>query len=258
MHFRQFRRLMAACITTMLVAPLGADELVLVPLWYNGRGSEGSNWTTQLSAFSTARGYMQPNDRGMLPCQWLANPCPRGFFEDKMIVYQAIQSAAGGFVMSVPDASRVHFSLRVFEATAWRDDLGVAIPVVRERDMFTVPVQISNIPRADVELFRYTLRVYGIGSAPRGAAVRLNGWLTMADGTSDLVMTRDVRMLPIPNGLGHWYFEDAGFVRDLVFAVGEMGSIRVEIEPFTQNMKWWAMVSSTNKKTQDVTIVTPE
>jgi hypothetical protein len=258
MHFRQFRRLLVACIATILVVPLLADDLVLVPVWYNGRGSEGSNWTTHLSAFSTARGYMQPSDRGMLPCQWLANPCPRGFFEDKMIVYQAIISAAGGFVMSVPDADRVNFSLRVFEASAWREDLGVSVPVVRERDMFSGPVQLMNIPRADVDLFRYTLRVYGIGNAPRGAAVRLNGYLTMADGTPDLVMTRDVRMVPIPNGLGHWYFEDATFVHDLVFAVGEMGSIRVEIEPFTQNMRWWGIVSTTNKKTQDVTIVTPE
>jgi len=257
MHFRQFRRLLAAAIAAILTAPLVADELVLVPLWYNGRGGEGSLWTTHLSAYSTARGYMQPDDRGVLPCQWMASPCPRGFFQDKMIVYQAIQSAAGGFVMSVPDASRVHFSLRVFEARAWREDLGVAVPVVRERDLASGPVQLMDIPRADTEFFRYTLRIYGIGGG-RAAAVRLNGYVTMADGTPDLVMTTVIPLLRIGHGIGHWYFEDATFVRDLVYAVGEMGSVRVEIEPITQGLRWWGIVSTTNKQTQDVTVVTPQ
>jgi hypothetical protein len=257
MHFGQFRRVLIAVIAAVLVTPLVADELVLIPLWYNGSGGEGSNWTTHLSALSTAGGYMQPDDRGVLPCQWMANPCPRGFFEDKMIVYQAIRSAPGGFLMSVPDANRVHFSLRVFEAHAWREDLGVAVPVVRERDLSAGPVQLMNIPRADTDLFRYTLRVYGIGGG-RAAAVRLNGYLSMGDGTPDLVMTQTIPLLRIGHGLGHWYFEDATFVRDLVYAVGDMGSVRVEVEPVTPGLRWWAIVSTTNKRTQDVTIVVPE
>jgi hypothetical protein len=245
-----------AVLLGLLSAPLCADELVLVPLWYYGRGAEGSNWTTHLSAINTGPAYIEPGDRGILPCMWLANPCPRGFFADKMIVYQATHSASGGFVMSVRDASRMHFSLRVFEESAWRDDLGVDIPVVRETDLFSGPVQLMDIPRSDTELFRYTLRVYALGNA-REAVVRLNGYLTMADGSPDLVMTRDVRLVRIPHGLGHYYLEDATFVRDMVFAVGQMGMIRIEVEPRTPNLRWWGFASATNKKTQDVTIVTP-
>lgn len=252
----QTSRLFIAVCLVLLSAPLFADDLVLIPLWYYGQGAEGSNWTTHLSAFNTGTGYVEPNDRGMLPCMWLANPCPRGFFSDKMIVYQATHSASGGFVMAVRDASRMHFSLRVFEESAWRDDLGVDIPVVRESDLFHGPVQLMDIPRSDVDLFRYTLRVYALG-AGRNPAVRLNGYLTMADGTPDLVMTRNVPLVPIPRGLGHYYLEDATFVRDMVFAVGQMGMIRIEVEPLTPNMRWWAFASATNRKTQDVTIVTP-
>lgn len=251
------RMLLAAIIAATFAFPLVADELVLVPLWYNGRGAEGSNWTTHFSAFNAGRGYMEPNDRGMLPCQWLANPCPRGFFEEKMIVYPAPHSMAGGFLMTVPNANQLHFSLRVFEESAWRDDLGVDIPVVRERDLIRGNVQLMDIPRSDVDLFRYTLRVYGVGEAGN-AAVRLNGYLTMADGTPDLVMTKDVQLIRINHGLGHYYLEDATFVRDLIAAVGQMGMVRVEIEPRTPNLRWWAFASSTNKKTQDVTIVTPQ
>lgn len=243
-------------ILLLAAAAASADELVLVPLWYNGRGAEGSNWTTHLSAMNGGRAYVEPNDRGVLPCMWLANPCPRGFFADKMIVYRATQSAPGGFVMAVRDATQLHFSLRVFEESAWRDDLGVDVPIVRESDLFNGPVQLMDIPRSDTELFRYTLRVYALGTAP-AAFARLNGYLTMADGTPDLVMTRNVPLVRIPFGLGHYYLEDATFVRDMVFAVGQMGMIRIEIEPLTPNLRWWAFASATNKKTQDVTIVTP-
>jgi hypothetical protein len=248
---------LAATLALPGALPLRADELVLVPIWYNGRGAEGSNWTTHFSAFNGGSGYTEPADSGILPCQWLANPCPRGFFQDKMIVYPAVQSLSGGFLMAVPNASQLHFSLRVFEESAWRDDLGVDIPVVREHDFRSGNVQLMDVPRSDIELFRYTLRVYGIGVAGN-AAVRLNGYVTMADGTPDLVMTRDVRLERIRHGLGHYYLEDTTFVRDLVFAVGEMGQIRVEIEPRTPNLRWWALASSTNKRTQDVTIVTPQ
>lgn len=250
-------RVLALFLAATLALPLVADELVLVPIWYNGRGAEGSNWTTHFSAFNSGSGYTEPNDRGILPCQWLANPCPRGFFQDKMIVYPAVQSMPGGFVMTVPNAHQLHFSLRVFEESAWRDDLGVDIPVVRERDLKSASVQLMDIPRSDIEHFRYTLRVYGIGGAG-SAAARLNGYVTMADGTPDLVMTKDVQLELIPHGLGHYYLEDTTFIRDLVFAVGQMGQIRVEIEPRTQNLRWWALASSTNKRTQDVTIVTPQ
>jgi hypothetical protein len=249
-------RLLALVTVATLALPLCADELVLVPIWYNGRGAEGSNWTTHFSAFNSGRAYTEPNDRGILPCQWLADPCPRGFFNDKMIVYPAVQSLAGGFVMAVADGSNLHFSLRVFEESAWRDDLGVDIPVVRESDLFHGPVQIMDVPRSDTDLFRYTLRVYALGDA-RNAVVRLNGYLTMADGTPDLVMTRDVQLIRVPRGLGHYYLEDATFVSDMVFAVGQMGMIRIEVEPMTPNLRWWAFASATNKKTQDVTIVTP-
>jgi hypothetical protein len=241
--------LLLTIVAAVLSLPLRGDELVLVPIWYNGYGAEGSNWTTQLSAYSTSRrAYIEPNDRGALPCQWLANPCPRGFFQEKMLVYPALQSMPGGFLMSVPDASELHFSLRVFEETAWREDLGVDVPVLRERDLSRGNVQLMNVPRADVDLFRYTLRVYGIG----------NGYVSMADGSPDLVMTKQVQLVAVPQGLGHYYLEDATFVRDLVFAVGQMGEVRVEIEPMTPNLLWWAFISTTNKRTQDVTIVTPQ
>jgi hypothetical protein len=246
---------LSLCIVS-LAAPLFGDELVLVPLWYYGRGAEGSNWTTHLSVYNTGKTYSEPNDRGALPCMWMANPCPRGFFADKMIVYQAGQSIPGGFLMTVRDASSLHFSLRVFEESAWREDLGVDVPIVREADLFNGPVQLMDIPRSDTDLFRYTLRVYGLGNAPT-VAVRLNGYVTMADGTPDLVMTRNVQLVRIGRGLGHYYYEDGSFVNEMVFAVGQMGMIRIEVEPLTPNLRWWAFASATNKKTQDVTIVTP-
>ena len=38
----------------------------------------------------------------------------------------------------------------------------------------------------------------------------------MADGSPDLVLTREAVLVPALRGLGHFYFEDSTFVRDLL------------------------------------------
>lgn len=249
----------AALVLTLLVASAAlADELILVPIWYDGPGEVASRWTTHLSVYNDTRFYLQAADRGALPCQWLLTPCPRGFFGNTMIVYQATEPVPGGFVMSVPGdfAEDLHFTLRIFEQNAWREDLGTDLPVVRERNLTTGPVEIMNIPAADLNTFRYTLRVYALGASitPR---VRINGYVAMADGSPDLVLTKDVTLAPALRGLGHAYLEDNTFVRDLVSIAGDMGRLRVELEPLTPNLRWWGMVSSTNNRSSDVTVVTP-
>jgi hypothetical protein len=251
-------RAIALLLTLSIAALAAADELVLVPIWYDGPGDAGSHWTAQLSVYNGTRYYLQANEGGALPCQWLMTPCPRGFWANTMIVYQAYEPVPGGFAMTVPAdyANDLHFTLRVFERSAWQEDLGTDVPVVRQRDLRRGAVQIMNIPISTPNAFRYTLRVYGFGNAlaPR---VRLNGWVTMGDGSPDLVLTRDVPLTAVRKGLGHYYLEDNAFVRELVEIAGGMGKLRVELEPLAPNLQWWGMISATNNRTSDVTIVTP-
>ena len=251
-------RAVVLTLTIFAAAFALADELVLVPIWYDGPGDSGSRWTTHLSVYNGTRNYVEANERGALPCQWLLTPCPRGFWGNTMIVYQAAHAIPGGFLMSVPGDStgELHYTLRIFERGSWQEDLGTDLPVVRERDFRRGLVQIMNIPAADPSTFRYMLRVYGVGNAaaPR---VRINGWIAMADGSPDLVLTKEVTLARALRGVGHWYFEDPAFVRELVAIAGGVGQLRVEIEPVTANLRWWGMVSSTNNRSNDVTVVTP-
>ncbi|HEX7829926.1 MAG TPA: hypothetical protein VF787_09725 [Thermoanaerobaculia bacterium] len=239
----------------LVVPRLAASEIVLVPLWYAGGGAAGSYWTTHLSVYNTGD-YVEPNDRFVLPCNWTIDPCPRGFWKHKMLVYEAQDSYPGGFVMRVDNPDNLSYSLRIFEQNARFDDLGVDIPVVRERDLKTGPIQLMDIPGSDPDVFRYLLRVYAVGNAPK-AVVRLNGYLTMGDGSPDLIITRDLLLTPGNQGLGHYYAEDGNFIRDLIIATAGMGQLRVEVEPMTPNLRWWGLMSATNNETNDVTIVTP-
>lgn len=250
-------RAVALIFTLLAAAFTSADELVLVPIWYDGPGDAGSRWTTHLSVYNGTRHYVEANERGALPCQWHLTPCPRGFWGNTMIVYHASHAIPGGFLMSVPgDGSELHYTLRIFERGAYQEDLGTDLPVVRERDFRRGPVQIMNVPAGDPNTFRYMLRVYGIGNAgvPR---VRINGWIAMADGTPDLVLTKEVTLTHAMRGVGHWYLEDAAVVRDLIAIAGGIGQLRVEIEPVTPGLRWWGMISSTNNRSGDVTVVTP-
>ncbi|MGN6185732.1 MAG: hypothetical protein ACTHQM_19015 [Thermoanaerobaculia bacterium] len=248
-------RIVIAILVFLLGLPAFAAELVLVPLWYQGPGSQGSYWTTHLSVYNTGN-YIEPYDRGVLPCQWLLDPCPRGFWKQKMLVYQAPEALSGGFLMAVEGADNLAYTLRVFDQAAQLEDLGVDIPVVRERDLRTNAIQLMDIPASDPELFRYLLRIYAIGNASN-PIVRVNGWLTMADGSSDLVVTKEIRLTQIRHGLGHFYGEESELVRRLIQFTGGMGQLRIEIEPMSPNLRWWGMLSATNNRTNDVTIVTP-
>lgn len=255
MTFRTRLTLVALLLSVLCALPLFGGELVLVPVWYEGNGAQASRWTTNLSVYNSG-GYFVPEDGNVLPCLWLISPCPRGFFKDMMMVYGAQQSLAGGFVMRVPSNDNVSYALRIFEAGAQLEDLGVDVPVVRERDLKSGPVQLMNVPASDPNIFRYMLRIYGLGAAttPR---VRINGYVSMGDGSPDLVITRDLVLTHVDNGLGHYYGEDTDLVRQLIIATGGMGQLRVEVEPMSMNLRWWAMLSATNNRTQDVTIITP-
>ena len=248
---RAIALLLALCISSAALA----DELILIPIWYDGPGDMASHWTTHLSVYNGTRNYIEPRERGALPCQWLLTPCPRGFWGNTMIVYRATHAIPGGFLMAVPEGD-LHYTLRIFERNAWREDLGTDLPVVRERDFRRGTIQIMNIPAADPNVFRYMVRVYAIGSAlpPR---VRINGWTTMADGSPDLVLTRDAVLIPAMRGLGHYWLEDNRFVQELVTIAGAMGQLRVEVESLDPNVRVWGMVSSTNNRTSDVTVITP-
>lgn len=257
---RVFRLVVSILIIASAVSPLfAADrELVLVPLWYAGPGAYGSGWTTHLSVYNRGNDYVEPRDNFELPCQWMVDPCPRGFWPQRMIVYPAMTTVAGGFTMEVPSAEDMQYSLRVFEESARAEDLGTDVPVVRERDMHEDAVQIMNIPWSDLqpEAFRYTVRVYGVGNAPVAHA-RINGYVSMGDGSPDLVVTKDVLLQHIDRGLGHYYIEDNDVITQLMQIAAGMGQLRIEIEPMSGGLKWWAMVSVTNNASQDVTVVTP-
>jgi hypothetical protein len=246
---------LAFLLAVLVTVPLLGAEIVLVPIWYQGAGAQGSQWLTHLSVYNNG-GYIEPADGGVLPCQWLISPCPRGFWKSMMLVYEAPISMAGGFVMTVPNNDTLSYSLRVFESTAQLEDLGIDLPVVRERDLKTAPVQLMDIPPSDPDLFRYMLRIYAIGGAPT-AVVRVNGYLTMGDGQPDLIVTKEITLQRVRHGLGHYYAEENDVVRQLIQATGGMGQLRIEIEPMSPNLRWWGMVSATNNRTQDVTIVTP-
>src|SRR5688572_7227846 len=119
-------RAVVLILTIFAAAFALADELVLVPIWYDGPGDSGSRWTTHLSVYNGTRNYVEANERGALPCQWLLTPCPRGFWGNTMIVYQAAHAIPGGFLMSVPgdSTSELHYTLRIFERGSWQEDLG--------------------------------------------------------------------------------------------------------------------------------------
>jgi hypothetical protein len=154
-------------------------------------------------------------------------------------------------------AAKVFPSLRLVETT-FGTSLGVEIPVVRERELFTSELWLPDVPMTSSA--RTHLRVYGVES-PSGAAV-LRVRVYQGAG-QDVVFDRTVSLgtdeTPTPGD----YDVDApsfGFL-DLnsgVAAPDVDGSVRVRVESLTPGLKFWAMASVTHNATQQVTIISPQ
>lgn len=198
---------------------LALFEPILFPIAYDGGGAFGSQWTTE-NALEAIHGaaYRSTPDLGASRPEGILLWGLRGTVDD------------------------VDAQSRIREVT--RNDMGIEVPVVRERDFRRPPADFDGrglrILRVPVRPnARYTLRVYALGdpgivTLRPGKEVALSQsntdglWFTAVDVTQAIASSTAASVtLGVTGGVGH-------------------------------DVPYWAMVSITDNATQQVTIVTPQ
>lgn len=122
------------------------------------------------------------------------------------------------------------------------------IPVVRERDWKTGPIQIAGV-RID-EGFRQTLRIYAADERPVEVAVRVYP----LHSSYPLDYNGGWRYLLRSHEADSPAFNMECNLNDL-YEAGQQ--VRIEITPLTEGARIWAFVSVTNNVTQDFYTVLP-
>ena len=238
-------------------------ERVLIPVVVNGPGAYGSQWSTSLvvrNESETALVILPDPYGGAIAT--FAPYQPHSTFR-----YPLDPIGNGGEFLYVgnPGIGRVTFNLRVQDLSRQSETFGTTVPVVREKDIYSGSLQLIDIPVSSD--FRSALRVYDWDSntkVPR--AVRLRIYDMCGAGPFDrncsdtpLVDTE----LVLPNGGEQSYTnpDHPGFAM-----IGDLASfpqlagqtrVRVDLDPVTPDLRFWAFVSVTHNSTQQVTVIAP-
>jgi hypothetical protein len=163
----------------------------------------------------------------------------------------------------------VTFHLRAHDISRDASTFGTSVPVVREKDVYTGRLQLIDIPVGGD--FRSALRVYDWDSntkVPRVVRLRIYEVCLYATPDWYLGKCNDEALvdttLDLPNGGEESYTnpDHPGFamIGDLAAAFPQLvgpSRVRIDLDPVTSDLRFWAFASTTHNETQQVTVIAP-
>lgn len=163
--------------------------------------------------------------------------------------------AVGEFVyVTLGRQDDVAMTLRVQDLSRQAQTWGTAIPVVRQRDVFTRRITLLDVPSAPE--FRTALRIYDYDFfSGRQVTIRV------FDAASDVVLAETTVGLVLPSPTLEGAVPATFTTGNLAASFPQVASasrLRIEIEPATPGLRFWAFASITNNETQHVTLALPQ
>jgi hypothetical protein len=216
-------------------------------------GALGSFWTTEAW-------MMIDSDEpvGMFPlldCVFCEERLPRRQAFMPPLFYQQPGHPPGTILWVSGDAADdIAVSLRVRESS--HAAAGVQIPVVRQSELYHRTLHLLDIPwESNV---RRHLRIYDVDARP-GAAVRIRVFALEAT-VPRLEIDRPFTFSPAHNP-NFSRPVTPGFIQidfqEFAEVVG-IGRARIEVQPLTPDLRFWAFLTMTDLTTQEFTLITPE
>ncbi|MBW3670298.1 MAG: hypothetical protein KY432_01355 [Acidobacteria bacterium] len=167
------------------------------------------------------------------------------------------------WVVEKAHADQVNFLLRVWDESRQLDHWGVSIPVVRENEFLSGPVELNGAPTADA--FRVTLRVYE-PDPTNVAAVRvlISGFHVNEQraGTEEFEVILGLTGGTDPTIDPLWPSSPAvGQISDIVGKFPDLSlaeRLKVRVEPLDPDLRYWAFLTVTHNETQNITVIAPD
>ena len=159
-----------------------------------------------------------------------------------------------GWIGYLPVGSdNVSFNLRIYDKTRQAETFGTQLPVVRERDFFSRPFYVMNVPTNS--RFRVMLRIYDIDGRS-DARVRIRAFSTSNDfnyGSTDVTLQP-----PAPNSPWKSSYTHIQYLPSLIPSIpSTASSYNLEITPSSATLKIWGFITVTHNDTQHVTTIIP-
>jgi hypothetical protein len=230
-------------------------ERLLVPICIAKEGRFGASWGCEMwvrnsadvpVVFSKGRPHISLPSGGLAQIEAHAT----------QFYYEAPRGAI--YNVEKAHADQVHVSLRIADQNRRPVNQGTEIPVVREKDWLSKPVDLLDIPTDPA--VRQTLRVYdpeATGMASVRVTVYPFYYVDVEPLAEVVIALRGGEILS-----GQWHrLPDYAEIPDLVAAFPQIATeerLRVTVEPLTPGMRFWAFITITDNATQQVTVVSPQ
>ncbi|HVS33813.1 MAG TPA: hypothetical protein VMS98_20425 [Thermoanaerobaculia bacterium] len=243
-------------------------ERILVPLIVSAApGAFGSIWQTELRVFADSDADVRLFPQ-FYQCPIKCNPAPAfGFpLPKRGMQYVTPEVGTSAAVQGALLYTRrghgelLHMNLVVRDLSRQATSAGTEIPLVRESDLLTGSLHLMNI-RLDSR-FRHSLRIYD-ADAREGAEVKVRLLDTtfgqvLSEVTARFNVDRSVSAGPFVELPARPGYVEIGGLTDNLPELPSVRELRVEIEPLTPDLRYWAFISTTNNETQQVTLITPQ
>ncbi|HYO75188.1 MAG TPA: DUF11 domain-containing protein [Thermoanaerobaculia bacterium] len=156
------------------------------------------------------------------------------------------------------DAAKVTFNIRVRDRTREAESWGTEIPAVREHEFRTDRIILMPLPLD--RRFRHTVRVYDDGFSNGGLVAIRVFYNSEAEPRVNIVRRLEgargsLTPAALPRYPGYTQLDP---IHEANAQDAPSGVARVEIEPLTPGMRFWAFATVTNNATSHVTTVTPQ
>jgi hypothetical protein len=251
-------------LTRLLAADDVADvERVLVPvLTTELAGASGARWQTELWVFQTTEAFLGPIGIRECPPSRCGPPPPPSPLNDafRPTTFRTLPGELPGVLLYVrkSQAEAVTFGLRASDVSRRELSDGVSIPVIRERDLISGrTAQLLNVPASATSRIR--LRIYD-PYLTTAAVVRVRVY--DAAGSDVLLSEQRVALtVPAQNDEFRWPYplRPASAELDIAPPPNRGDAVlRIEIEPESAGLRFWAFATITNNATNDVTVVVPD
>jgi hypothetical protein len=234
-------------------------ERLLVPLVIQEpfAGAYGSSWIShlvvrneanELIAFASFPGGPCPDIYPYCPdvVQPKSTTEPRRWFAHN-------PNAGLFFFIGNPGRTTLTVSLRIQDLSRQALTWGTSVPVVRERDTYTQPLLLLDVPLDS--RFRVAVRAYEFEPTDNNAFVRIRIFPL----ESHVAAVEAVLPL-VRYGADEIVNPRFAMITDLRESFPQLSTldrVRIEVAPASPGLRYWAFASVTNNETQHVTVIAP-
>jgi hypothetical protein len=217
-------------------------------------GALGSLWSSRVDMYYGGSLLLPLVEGTAIPCFF--DPCLIGQGLAAGTTYTSVpvpmsSGSIGKFLYVRPAEALPDLAIyvRVFDISRPDTNRGTQIPVVLETAASRQHIQLLSVAIAPP--FRSMLRIYDF-DPDSSHAVLVRILLPSSD--HDLLLdTRSIPLRPPADPITYPGYAEL----DLSYLADRAQEVRVEIAPATDELRFWAFVSTTNNQTQHVTLITP-